>query len=263
VNSVSNDEDNDENHNLTMVGEDWAAPWGGTRSMWLTSIFPRISQFLPADRIVEIGCGNGRIAKVLHAFSTSELVLFDISDECVEQCTRAFEESSKTRCLKTDGRSLQGVADDSVDLVFSFYSLIDADAETMQGYLQECRRVLRKDGAAFLHHSNVGMYYRDKNSLVDKRLHPFTARRDISIDADSVLDMASDNNLLCIKQECINWDITDLLSDCFTTLVRPDSKIRTQGPQLINNPEFRNERRLAAQRVHEKRIRTDDSWGVL
>ena len=251
MNSVSNDEDNDDNHNLTMVGEDWSAPWGGTHSMWLTSIFPRISQFLPADRIVGIGYGNGRIAKMLQAFTTSELVLFDISDDCVEQCARAFGEPPRTRCLKTDGRSLQGLADDSVDLVFSFYSLVDASAETMQGYLQECRRVLRKDGAAFLHHSNVGMYYRDKNSQVDKRLHPFAARRDISIDAESVQDMASDNNLLCIKQECINWDITDLLSDCFTTLVRPDSNKRTRGPQFINNPSFRNERRLAAQRVHE------------
>ena len=247
MNSISNDENNDDIHNLTMVGEDWSAPWGGTDSMWLTSIFPRISPFLPADRIVGIGYGNGRIARVLQAFTTSELVLFDFSDDCVEQCARVFGESSGTRCLKTDGRSLQGVADNSVDLIFSFYSLIDANAETMQGYLQECKRVLRKDGVAFLHHSNIGRYYRDKNSLVDKRLQPFAARRDISIDADSVLDMATDNNLLCIKQECINWEMTDLLSDCFTTLVRLDSTKRTQGPQFINNPEFRNERRLAAQ----------------
>ena len=60
-----------------MAGEDWSAPWGGTRSMWLNSIFPRIGHFLPADRIVEIGCGYGRIAKVLHAFTASELVLLD------------------------------------------------------------------------------------------------------------------------------------------------------------------------------------------
>jgi len=251
MNSISNnevnEEESDENNNLTMVGEDWSAPWGGADSMWLTSIFPRISQFLPADRIVGIGYGNGSIARALQASSTSELVLFDISDDCVEQCARTFGESSGTRCLKTDGRSLQGVADNSVDLVFSFYSLIDANAETMQGYLQECRRVLRKDGAAFLHHSNIGMYYRDKNTRVDKRLQPFAASRDISIDADSVLDMATDNNLLCIKQECINWDMTDLLSDCFTTLVQLDSTKRAQGPQFINNPEFRNEHRLAAQ----------------
>ena len=245
-----------------MSGQDWTAPWGGIRLMWLTSIFPRIGQFLPANRIVEIGYGDGRIAKMLHAFSASELVLFDISDDCVEKCELAFEQSSKTRCLKTDGRSLKGVANNSVDLVFSFYSLIDANAETMKAYLQECGRVLRKDGAAFLHHSNVGMYYRDKNSQVDKRLHAFAASRDILIDATRVQDMAGDNNLLCIKQECINWDIADLLSDCFSTLVRPDSKW-AQELQLIHNPEFRNERRLAAQRLHEKKIRTDGSWGLL
>ena len=245
-----------------MAGEDWSAPWGGIRSMWLTTIFPRIGQFLPADRIVEIGYGNGKIAKMLHAFTTGELVLFDTSDDCVQKCALTFDQSSKARCLKTDGRSLQGVANNSVDLVFSFYALTDANAETIKAYLQECERVLRNDGAAFLHHSNVGMYYQEKNSQVDKRLHSFAANRDISIDAAMVENMAGDNNLVCIKQECINWDIVDLLSDCFSTLVRPDSKW-AQEPELVHNPDFRNERKLAAQRVHEKRIRTDESWGLL
>ena len=117
MSSVSNDQENYDKYDWPMAGEDWSAPWGGTRSMWLTSIFPRIGQFLPADRIVEIGCGYGRVAKVLHAFTASELVLFDIADDCVEKCTIAFEESSKTRCLKTDGRSLEGVDNYSVDLV--------------------------------------------------------------------------------------------------------------------------------------------------
>ncbi len=245
-----------------MAGEDWSAPWGGTRSMWLNSIFPRIGQFLPADRIVEIGCGYGRIAKVLHAFTASELVLLDITDECVEKCALAFEESTKTRCLKTDGRSLQSVANNSVDLIFSFYSLVGTDAGTMQAYLQECGRVLRDDGAAFLHHSNAGMYYQDENTQVDKRMRLLAAYRDISIDAAKVQDMAGDNNLVCIKQECINWDIKEVLSDCFSTLVRPDSKW-AQEPQLVHNLEFRNERKLAAKRAHEKRIRTDQSWRIL
>ena len=256
-----NSASNDENNNLIRVGEDWAAPWGGIRSMWLTSIFPRIGQFLPADRVVEIGCGNGKIAKVLHAFAQSELVLLDISDESVEQCRRAFEKSTKTRCLKTNGSSLQGVADNSADLVFSLYSLIGASVETMQAYLQECERVLTVDGAAFLHHSNVGMYYRDESSLIDSRLQAFATARDVSIDATSVQEMAEDTNLLCIKQECINWGVAELLSDCFSTLVRPDSKW-AQESELIINPAFHNERRLAAQRAHEKRIRTDASWGV-
>lgn len=229
--------------------------------MWLATIFPRVGQFLPTDRIVEIGYGNGRIAKMLQAFTASELLLFDISDDCVGKCARVFEQSPKTRCLKTDGRSLQGVANNSVDLVISFCTLIDANAESMNAYLQECDRVLRPDGAAFLHHSNIGMYCQDKNAQVDERLHALVANRDISIDATMVENMAADNNLVCIKQECVNWDIADFLSDCFSTLVRPDSKW-AQEPQLVHNPEFRNERELA-QRIHENRTRANESWGLL
>ena len=262
MSSISDNKDYYEKYDWSTAGEEWSAPWGGTRSMWLTSIFPRIGQFLPTDRIVEIGCGYGRIAKVLHAFTASELVLFDIVDDCVEKCARVFQRSSKTRCLKTDGRSLQGVANNSVDLVFSFYSLAGADAETMQAYLQECRRVLREDGVAFLHHSNAGMYYQDETAQVDKRMRLLATYRDVSIDAIKVQDMAGENNLLCIKQECINWDMEEVLSDCFSTLVRPDSTW-AQEPQLVHNSEFYNERKLAAKRIHEIRTRTDQSWKIL
>ncbi|MGI9307936.1 MAG: methyltransferase domain-containing protein [Gammaproteobacteria bacterium] len=262
MSSVSYHEDNYEKYDCALADEEWSVPWGGTRSMWLTSIFPRIGQFLPADRIVEIGCGYGKIAKVLHAFTASELVLLDITDDCIEKCALAFEESSKTRCLKTDGRSLQGVANNSVDLVFSFYSLVDTNVDNLNSYLKECERALRNDGAAFLHHSNLGMYYQEKNSQVDKRVYSLAAERDILIDAAKVQDMAADSNLICIKQECINWDIEEVLSDCFSTLVRPDSKW-AQAPELIHNPDFHNERKLAAKRIHEKRIVTDESWRII
>ena len=262
MSAISDNEDSYEKYNGPTVCEEWSAPWGGTRSMWLTSIFPRIGRFLPAYRTVEIGCGYGRISKVLHAFTARDLVLFDINDDCVEKCAFAFEGSSKARCLKTDGRSLPGVADNSVDLVFSFYSLVDTDAKTIQAYLQECGRVLHDDGVAFLHHSNVGMYYQDKNAQVDKRIYSLAAERDILIDAAKVQAMAGENNLICIRQECINWDIKGVLSDCFSTLVRPDSKW-AQDPELIHNPDFHNEQKLATKRTFEKRIRTDESWGIL
>lgn len=262
MSSASDNEDNYEKFDWSTASEEWMAPWGGTRALWLTSIFPRIGQFLPADRIVEIGCGYGKIAKVLHAFTSTELVLFDISEDCVEKCALVFEESPKTRCLKTDGRSLPDVADNSVDLVFSFYSLVEADAETVQAYLQECGRVLRNDGVAFLHHSNLGMYYQNKDIEVDERLRLLAGYRDTSIDTERVQELADDNDLVCIRQECINWDIKEILSDCFSTLVRPGSKW-IQEPKLVLNPEFLSERKRAAKRAHEKRVRTDGSWGLL
>ena len=57
--------------------------------------------------------------------------------------------------MQCDGSSLRGVGDESVDLVFSFDSLVHADAMTMDAYVGECARVLRNDGVAFLDHSNL------------------------------------------------------------------------------------------------------------
>lgn len=233
-----------ESYDWSFGGEEWSDPWGGTRPMWLTSIYPRISEFLPVKTVVEIGSGHGRIARILHAFSTRQLVLFDIVDECVAVCKKKFENSSKTICLKTNGNELEGVADSSVDFIFSFYSLVGADKKTITGYLEECNRVLSDDGVAFIHHSNAGMYFAPDDSNPDKRLLLLAAYRDMSIDAAEVLKIAANCDLACIKQECINWDITEILSDCFSTIVRPVSKWARE-PVLLHNPEFQKEQNQA------------------
>ncbi len=233
-----------ESYDWSSGGEEWSEPWGGTRAMWLASIYPRISEFLPASTIVEIGSGHGRIARILHAFATSQLVLFDIVDECVEVCKKKFESSTKTVCRKTDGFSLDGVADHSVDFIFSFYSLVGSDKETITGYLREFNRVMSDDGVAFIHHSNAGMYFDPDDSNPDKRMLLLAAYRDMSIDAVEFQKTAASCNLTCIRQECINWDITEILSDCFSTIVRPASKWARE-PELLHNPDFQNEQNQA------------------
>jgi SAM-dependent methyltransferase len=236
-----------ESYDWTSAGEEWSEPWGGTRSMWLASIYPRVGEFLPAKNVVEIGSGHGRVARILHAFATNQLVLFDIVDECVSACEKKFESSSKTICRKTDGNALQGVADNSVDFIFSFYSLVGSDAKVITGYLQEFSRVLSDDGVAFIHHSNAGMYFDPDDSTPDKRMLLLAAYRDMSIDAAGVQQIAASHDLFCIKQECINWDITEILSDCFSTIVRPASKWARE-PVLLHNPEFQKEQNQARDR---------------
>jgi len=236
-----------ENYDWSAGGEEWSEPWGGTRSMWLASIYPRISDYLPAGTIVEIGSGHGRIARILHAFATSRLLLYDIIDDCVAACEQKFSTSTKTSCFKTDGCSLEGVTDHSVDFVFSFYSLVGSDRETMDGYMAEIDRVLTDDGVAFIHHSNAGMYFDTEQSEPDKRLLLLAAYRDMSIDAVEVQELVSQHNLACVTQECINWDIAEILSDCFSTITRPESKWFAETV-VSKNFEFQQEQTLARNR---------------
>lgn len=235
-----------EDYDWSSGGVEWSAPWGGTRSMWLASIFPRVGPYLPARRVIEIGCGHGRVSRILHAFTTDRLMLFDIIDNCVAVCVKALEGSSKATCSRTDGLSLPGVEDRSVDLAFSFYSLVGANAETISSYLHELDRVLDRDGVAFLHHSNARAFFHPDTS--DPRMSLLAAYRDVSVDATRMREMAARNGLMCVRQECINWDLDNVLTDCFSTVVRPDSKWARE-PELIQNPGFHRERELARMRA--------------
>jgi hypothetical protein len=52
------------------------------------------------------------------------------------------------------------VPDDSIDFVFSFDSLVHAEADVMQAYLNQLVRKLKLNGVGFIHHSNIGEYQR-------------------------------------------------------------------------------------------------------
>lgn len=236
-----------EQYDWSFGGVEWSQPWGGTRSMWLASLYPRLCGYLPAERVVEIGCGHGRIARILHAFTYRELLLFDIVDGCIDACRKTFSTSTKTHCRLTDGRSLPGVADRSVDLVVSFYSLVGADAETIDAYIRECSRVLTDDGVAFIHHSNAAVYYDAEAADRDDRMPLLAAYRDVSTSAASVARQARDNDLVCVHQECVDWDMDHVLTDCFSTIVRPGSKW-VRPNEIVHNTAFRAERALAARR---------------
>ena len=140
-------------------GSEWSIPWGSTRALWDFSLRPRLARYLPSQRIVEIGCGYGRISEHLRAQARTSIHLFDIMAECVGACERRFASDSRVHCFHSDGYSLPSVEAGSVDLIVSFYSLVHANAETLNQYLNEFRRALSPDGVAFVHHSNAGAYF--------------------------------------------------------------------------------------------------------
>lgn len=53
------------------------------------------------------------------------------------------------------GTSLPMVADASIDLVFSWDSLVHVEGDVMDAYIEECARVLSEGGFGWIHHSNL------------------------------------------------------------------------------------------------------------
>jgi len=231
-------------YNWALGGHEWSQQWGSTDKLWHESLVPRLSSYLPANRIIEIGSGYGRISTHLASHAEQHLYLFDIIEQCVDSCRRRFENSPNISCAVSDGVSLPKVADASIDLIVSFYSLVHADRSTIQSYLQECARTLSDDGVIFLHHSNAGAYYRPDLARSDDRQRLLARYRDTSMSADLMRDMADNSQLHCIHQECVNWDVEEILSDCFSTLTRPKS-VHDRPHRLMLNRYFREEMRHA------------------
>jgi SAM-dependent methyltransferase len=219
-------------------GDEWSDPWGGPEAEWRSCILPRVSRFLPADSILEIAPGFGRWTQYLIPRCSSYIGV-DLAERCVTSCTNRFSGHEAVRFAVNDGRSLPMVFDSSVDLVFSFDALVHAEEDVISSYLKEFRRVLRKDGIGFIHHSNVGAYqatstFRDMLAHIgDAPRVPRTILRRVglinwhqararSMTAQRFFELSNDAGLACIGQEIVNW-ASPLLVDCISVVTQPGS----------------------------------------
>jgi ubiquinone/menaquinone biosynthesis C-methylase UbiE len=211
-------------------GDEWSVPWGGTQNLWQYVIFPRIQKYLPAMTIVEIAAGFGRWTQFLQKYC-NHLIAVDLAPRCVERCALRFADLHHVQPIQNDGRTIPVADDASVDFVFSFDSLVHAEANILHSYLQEIARVLKPTGAAFLHHSNLAMYrplLNASNKLpqlakrAGRRLYilPKPHLRSESVSAALVSSKSHQLGLFPVRQELINWNNGPFLIDCLTTLTR-------------------------------------------
>src|SRR5262245_28965209 len=114
-----------EGHSWDKDGDEWSVAWGGARSHWYGTIYHRINNNSPAPRILEIAPGRGRWTQFLLQHCT-EYFGVDLSENCVRSCRRRFAAASRAHFLVNDGRSLHMIAEDSIDFVFSYDSLVHA-----------------------------------------------------------------------------------------------------------------------------------------
>jgi SAM-dependent methyltransferase len=108
----------------------------------------------PADAVVDIGCGVGRLTRPLAA-RAARVVALDVSSEMLTVARELNGHLENVEWRHGDGESLRPVADASVDACVShvvFRHLPDA-AITL-GYVREMGRVLRPGGIAAFEFSN-------------------------------------------------------------------------------------------------------------
>ena len=198
-------------------GDEWSDAWGGVSYQWWTTLFPRIQGFVPAGRILEIAPGYGRWTHFLKDLC-DELIIVDIAEAAIAHCRERFAAESHISAHVNDGTALAMARDKSIDLVFSFDSLVHAEAEIMTGYLVELSRILAPGGVAFLHHSNLGSY--ERGTYDPDNVH----WRAPSVSAALIAQAARSVGLSAISQETVAWGNETLLNDCFSVIVRAGSR---------------------------------------
>jgi SAM-dependent methyltransferase len=220
-------------------GDEWSVRWGGTPFLWYGMLYPRIMNFIPAACGLEIAPGHGRITQFLKDHCR-ELIIVDLAADCIDVCRERFRKDSNISYHVNDGKSLDFIADHSLDFVFSFDSLVHAEADVLRSYLQQLAQKLTPHGVGFLHHSNMAAF-RDPEAqqLSCPNLH----WRAESVSAQLFRDACDEYSLECISQELIYWGKPHLvgqLNDCFSVFTLKGSKF-SRPLRVRENKGFMNE----------------------
>lgn len=233
----------------TQQGEEWSSTWGGSEAQWHGAILPRIRAFIPTDTILEIAPGFGRWTNFLKHWC-SHLTIIDLAESCIKVCQQRFATDSHITYCVNDGKSLAVIPDSSIDFVFSFDSLVHAEADVIEGYLNQLARKLKPDGVGFIHHSNIGEFGMSshwiekmpgklRRSLTEKGWLDRDHGRAHSMTAEIFEEYCDRVGLQCIGQELVNWG-TKKLIDCFSVFTLRSSR-RARPNKITRNCDFMRE----------------------
>ncbi|MBA2524584.1 MAG: class I SAM-dependent methyltransferase, partial [Pyrinomonadaceae bacterium] len=127
------------NRTWRQQGDDWSRGWAGTELLWWGTILPRIHAFAPTESILEIAPGFGRFTQHLKDLC-HHLTVVDLTEKCIEACEQRFASCSHITYYVNDGKSLDMIADQSIDFVFSYDSLVHVEADVIEAYLSQLAR---------------------------------------------------------------------------------------------------------------------------
>jgi SAM-dependent methyltransferase len=119
----------------------------------------------PSDTVVEVGCGVGRLTRVL-AGHAGRIVALDVSEEMLVRAREHNPGLDNVEWVLGDGTSLAGVPDASADACVSLlvFQHIPDPAITLS-YVREIGRVLKAGGWAVIQVSNDPSFHRPRGGI--------------------------------------------------------------------------------------------------
>ncbi len=114
------------------------------------------------DSIVEVGCGIGRITRVL-ANRGADVRALDVSARMIDLARAHNQDLRNVRWILGDGRTLAGIDSESADVCHSHVVFQHIpEPEITMGYVREMGRVLRSGGWAAFQVSNQPSVHRGR-----------------------------------------------------------------------------------------------------
>jgi len=132
------------------LGEEWNASEEWKQALVDDVLLPTIP---PGGTVVEIGPGGGRWSVLLQP-RAERLILVDVAQRPLDLVAERLGGAPNVEYVLTDASALPGVADASVDAVWSFDVFVHIAPGDQAGYLGEIARVLRPGGVAAIHHAD-------------------------------------------------------------------------------------------------------------
>jgi len=131
-------------------GEEWTLSAEWKQALIDEVLITRIPE---GGVVLEIGPGAARWSAALHQ-RAHRLILVDVSDRPLALCRERFAAAENIEYVLSSGNDLPGVADSSVQAVWSFDVFVHVAPLDQAGYLAEIARVLAPGGVAVIHHAD-------------------------------------------------------------------------------------------------------------
>ncbi len=133
-----------------LYGLHWGDPNASPALAWVRDEY--CAKFVNPDHVaIEIGPGGGRWTRYMLGFR--QLYAIDFHQELLDELGKLFRCPQLTP-LKNDGCDFPGIADSSVDFVFSFGVFVHLEFHIIEGYLEEIARVLKPGGKAVIQYAD-------------------------------------------------------------------------------------------------------------
>lgn len=119
------------------------------------NVFQYINQILPTDfstrTVLDIGCGNGRWSEEFCKRGATDVYAMDVSQAMIDQAKERQQQKqlSSLHLVVGDMRSLP-LKDNSVDVVFSSFSLMYFNDSDLENIFQELKRVTKPGAILFI-----------------------------------------------------------------------------------------------------------------